>query len=301
MDDLLLATNLDDARAAENLAGDHTAMRGTLHVLVDQLVRGVAGSDAQAAGAARDRLATWTADRLLPHLEAEESHLLPAVRTVTDGGPAAAILVRLHGAVRAASADLASTTSPLEAVGSAHVLAALLAVHADALDHDVVPLVARDGRTPLAAPAEEVREVLRAPAKPAGHGCGCGGGGCGGGGGADGAPADAAPADATEASAASASASEDADAPLADGSGDVTTAAARADLPVLDATAIPHAVRHATIFGALDIVEDGSGLVLIAPHDPLPLLAQIEARYEGAFTIEYLQRGPETWHLALTR
>ncbi|MGP7960355.1 DUF2249 domain-containing protein [Sanguibacter sp. A247] len=283
MDDLLLATNLDDARAAEDLAGDHTAMRGTLHVLVDQLARAVAGSDAQAAGAARDRLATWTADRLLPHLDAEESHLLPAVRTVTDGGPAAAILVRLHGAVRTASSDLASTTHPLEAVGSAHVLAALLTVHADTLDHDVVPLVARDGRTPLAAPAEQVREVLRAPAAPTGHACGCGGGGCGGGGSAEPAPeaaAEAAPAPAAESA---------------------TTPAAGSDLPVLDATAIPHAVRHATIFGALDIVEEGSGLVLIAPHDPLPLLAQIEARYEGAFSVEYLQRGPETWHLAFTR
>ena len=56
------------------------------------------------------------------------------------------------------------------------------AVHADTLDHDLVPLVARDARVPLTRPAEEVREVLRAPAAPSGHGCGCGGGGCGGGG-----------------------------------------------------------------------------------------------------------------------
>lgn len=293
MDDLLLASNLDDARAAEDLAGDHTAMRGTLHVLVDQLSRAVTGADAQLAGVARERLALWATERLVPHLEAEEAHLLPAVRTVTDGGPAAAVVVRLHTAVRTAASDLATTTHPLEAVGAAHVLAALLAVHADTLDHDLVPLVARDARTPLTGPAEEVREVLRAPA-PTGHACGCGGGGCGG----SGAAPEVTPADGASASAA----------PAADVTSDTgadtradTRADARADLPVLDATVIPHAVRHATIFGALDAVEEGGGLVLVAPHDPLPLLAQIEGRHPGRFTVEYLQRGPETWHLAFTR
>lgn len=278
MDDLLLASNLDDARAAEDLAGDHTAMRGTLHVLVDQLARAVGGADAQQAGAARERLAMWTTDRLVPHLEAEEAHLLPAVRTATDGGPTTSTLVRLHTGVRDAAATLATTTHPLEAVGAGHVLVALLAVHADTLDHDLVPLVARDARTPLTGPAEEVREVLRAPAAPTGHACGCGGGGCGGGGQA---PVDEAPA------------AEPAAPAVAEGAG--------ADLPVLDATVIPHAVRHATIFGALDAVEEGGGLVLVAPHDPLPLLAQIEARHPGRFAVEYLQRGPETWHLAFTR
>jgi hypothetical protein len=48
--------------------------------------------------------------------------------------------------------------------------------------------------------------------------------------------------------------------------------------PELDARAIPHAIRHATIFGALDGVRPGKGLVLIAPHEPLPLLAQLEQR-----------------------
>ena len=52
-----------------------------------------------------------------------------------------------------------------------------------------------------------------------------------------------------------------------------------ASLPVLDARVIPHAIRHATIFGALDSVGRGSGLVLLAPHDPVPLLAQVEQRW----------------------
>jgi uncharacterized protein (DUF2249 family) len=74
-----------------------------------------------------------------------------------------------------------------------------------------------------------------------------------------------------------------------------------AGLPELDARAVPHAIRHATIFGALDAVQSGGGLVLIAPHDPLPLLAQIEQRTPGRFDVEYLERGPDAWRLAFLR
>jgi uncharacterized protein (DUF2249 family) len=72
-------------------------------------------------------------------------------------------------------------------------------------------------------------------------------------------------------------------------------------LPELDVRVVPHPIRHATVFGALDAVAPGSGLVLLAPHDPLPLLGQLEAREPGAFTVEYLERGPDTWRLALIR
>lgn len=71
--------------------------------------------------------------------------------------------------------------------------------------------------------------------------------------------------------------------------------------PELDARAIPHAIRHSTVFGALDAIRPGKSLVLVAPHDPLPLLRQQEARDPGAFTVSYLQRGPEAWRLLLTR
>ncbi|HET6166916.1 MAG TPA: DUF2249 domain-containing protein [Marmoricola sp.] len=73
------------------------------------------------------------------------------------------------------------------------------------------------------------------------------------------------------------------------------------ELPELDARTIPHAIRHATIFGALDAVAAGSGLVLIAPHDPLPLLAQVEQRSPGVFDVDYLERGPEAWRLRFAR
>lgn len=71
--------------------------------------------------------------------------------------------------------------------------------------------------------------------------------------------------------------------------------------PILDARAIPHEVRHAAIFGALDSLIAGKALVLVAPHDPLPLLAQARARYADGITVEYLVEGPEAWHLRLSR
>lgn len=54
------------------------------------------------------------------------------------------------------------------------------------------------------------------------------------------------------------------------------------------------------MFGALEAVPAGQAMVLVAPHDPIALLAQIEQRSPGLFAVEYLQRGPEAWRLRLS-
>lgn len=74
-----------------------------------------------------------------------------------------------------------------------------------------------------------------------------------------------------------------------------------ANLPEIDARSISHAIRHAAVFGALSAVRPGGAMVLIAPHDPRPLLAQIASREGGAIEVSYLQRGPEAWRLKLAR
>ena len=70
---------------------------------------------------------------------------------------------------------------------------------------------------------------------------------------------------------------------------------------VLDTRAIPHAIRHATIFGALDSLAVGITLELVANHLPSPLLAQLEQRSPGAFETALVESGPEVWRLRLTR
>ena len=69
--------------------------------------------------------------------------------------------------------------------------------------------------------------------------------------------------------------------------------------PVLDVRAIPHAIRHATVFGAFDAIAPGGSLVLVAPHAPLPLLAQLAQR--APVDVEYLVEGPDAWHVRITR
>lgn len=71
--------------------------------------------------------------------------------------------------------------------------------------------------------------------------------------------------------------------------------------PELDVRAVPHVIRHATVFGALSAITVGGSLVLVAPHNPLPLLRQIEEREDGAIEVTYLDEGPEAWRLRLTR
>ena len=72
-------------------------------------------------------------------------------------------------------------------------------------------------------------------------------------------------------------------------------------VPELDATVIPHAIRHATIFGALEAIPAGGAMILKAPHNPLPLLAQIREAHGDAIEVSYLQEGPEAWTLKLAR
>ncbi len=72
------------------------------------------------------------------------------------------------------------------------------------------------------------------------------------------------------------------------------------EIPALNAIVIPHALRHGAIHGALSTRAVGESMILIAPHNPLPLLAEVADRAED-FEITYLVEGPDDWHIQLTR
>lgn len=74
-----------------------------------------------------------------------------------------------------------------------------------------------------------------------------------------------------------------------------------AALPELEARSIPHAVRHAAIHGVVDSLQPGGAFVLVAPHDPLPLLAQVQQRHGDSIQVTYVEEGPEVWKLKLAR
>jgi len=68
-------------------------------------------------------------------------------------------------------------------------------------------------------------------------------------------------------------------------------------IPELDVQAIPHAVRHAAIFGAIESLRPGFALVLSATHDPIPLLEQLRAKHGDTYRTRYLDEGPQRWRI----
>lgn len=70
-------------------------------------------------------------------------------------------------------------------------------------------------------------------------------------------------------------------------------------LPELDVQTIPHAVRHAAIFGAIESLAQGAGLIISATHDPVPLLTQLRDRHGDAFATRSLDEGPERWRILI--
>ena len=68
-----------------------------------------------------------------------------------------------------------------------------------------------------------------------------------------------------------------------------------------DARGVAKRFRHAAIFGALDSLHPGETMRFCNDHYPLPLLAQLQARYGEGITIEYLQREPGAIVIDFTR
>lgn len=265
----LLASTRADADTVAAIEAHHAEMAGTLAVLVHRVVAAAHTPD---GGAARSDLVQWCRRELLPHAAAEEGSLYaagaarPATRLLVTA------MVREHGDLTRLVAALETATGdPIDLAATAVALRTLLAAHLDKENLDLLPVLAADPTVSLPALLDGMHELL---------------GGADARGGSD--------AEATGATAATGATTRT-------GCGCGCGHAPSSELPELDATAIPHAVRHATVLGALDSVRPGDGLVLVAPHDPLPLLAQIEERMPAAFDVTYLERGPEAWRLQFVR
>lgn len=69
----------------------------------------------------------------------------------------------------------------------------------------------------------------------------------------------------------------------------------------IDVRTIPPRDRHALIFSTFDRLARGQALELVNDHDPRPLHQQFAARVPGQFSWAYLEQGPATWRVAITR
>jgi uncharacterized protein (DUF2249 family)/iron-sulfur cluster repair protein YtfE (RIC family) len=259
---VVVATSEQDAAAAEAVVQHHAVMAGALAGLAERVVT---ASGNEAAAQARDELVHWSVTELLPHARAEEEALYPLA--AAEGRLLVESMLGEHEVIEGLVEQLRSADTPMRAAATANALRVIFESHLTKENELILPLVAQTPGVSLADALRGMHELLEEEDGQHGH--------------------DAHPVAASEPEGHGHSC----------GCGEVDGE----ELPELDARSVPHAIRHATIFGALDAVRPGNGLVLVAPHDPLPLLKQVEQRAPGAFSVDYLERGPEAWRLRFLR
>lgn len=288
MSDLTLAASPEDAAALAAAEEHHSHLAGELSGRVATLLA-AAARDAAAADRIRHGLVTFCDTQLLPHTAAEETTLYAAARRTVNGRLLVESLLAAHGRIAALVDALREAETPLTAASDARALQVLVEEHVAAENGLVLPLLAVTPGIDLAALLTDMhgefeKETRAAQATPAKT------------------PLSAAPLSAAGLpEMPRPEVSVPAPRPAGDGcGGGCTCGEAEADIPELDVREIPHTLRHATVFGALDAVPVGRSLVLVAPHDPQPLLAQIDQRSRGHFAVQYLQRGPSAWRLLLS-
>src|SRR5450631_1376771 len=263
MSTVAVATGAADSQAVEAVKNHHARLAGALAVQVEALVEAAARGDLPGAGAASAALVRWRDAQLIPHALAEEQAMYP--RAHED--PRAALLVDAmlveHQNLAVLVEALAQSDDPVRAAANAQALRSLFDSHLVKENEQILPLLAESSTVSLADILGGMHELLGGQDRRDSAEA-VGEGGCGG----------------------------------ECGCGEHDRVGV---LPELDARAVPHAIRHATIFGALDSVGAGGGLVLVSPHDPLTLLAQLGQRSPGLFSVDYLERGPERWLLRFIR
>ena len=285
---VVLASTAEDAAAVEAVREHHAELAGRLAAHAEHLLRMVAAADSAAFGQARAAAADFCTEQLLPHAAAEEDALYPAAAALPQTKLLVEAMIAEHRVLEGLVRDLGEATEPPRVAAAAHALRVLFDSHLAKENDLILPAAAADPAVSLTGILAGMHELLgehgghqlgdheeghtgcgcgQAEAHAAGHAAGHAGCGCG-----------------------------EAEGPADCGCNEVDV-----DMPELDVRTVPHAIRHATVIGAFDAIPAGGSLLLIAPHDPLPLLRQLSRRTGGAMAVSYEQRGPEAWHLRLTR
>jgi uncharacterized protein (DUF2249 family) len=262
MTDVVIATNEADATAASQIEAHHAELLGNLALRVEALVSATA-QGADSTGARAD-LVAWAERELVPHALAEEGELYPAARATREGRLVVDALIAEHAVLTGLVAELRTATDAVRAAAAAKALLTMFDSHQQHENAQVLPLLVATPDVSLATLLEGMHESLTEAGQAHGHG-------------------------------------HVAEEPAAGHGGCACGHADEPGLPELDSRTIPHAIRHATIFGALDAVKPGGGMILVANHEPRPLLGQLEQRWPGLFDVSYVERGPEVWRLQFIR
>lgn len=69
----------------------------------------------------------------------------------------------------------------------------------------------------------------------------------------------------------------------------------------IDLCLLQWAERHPLVFDAFDSLAVGDSIIIYNDHDPHPLRMQIEQLREGEMGWEYIERGPVTFRVRVTR
>jgi uncharacterized protein (DUF2249 family)/iron-sulfur cluster repair protein YtfE (RIC family) len=267
MDDVVIATSAADAAASVAVEQHHAQLSGSLGLRVEGLVAAAANRNEEVAQRAREELVAWCRTELVPHALAEEQAMYPVAQARIEGRLLVDGMLAEHVVITGLVEELDRITDPVRAAAAAKALQTLFESHLAKENELVLPLLVGAPDVSLAEILGGMHELLGGHESGHEH-------------------------------------DHEAGASAQSGCGGHTCSCGEAEgagYPELDARAVPHAIRHATIFGALDSVRPGEGMLLVAPHDPLPLLAQIEQRSPGAFEVDYVERGPEAWRLTFVR
>ncbi len=69
----------------------------------------------------------------------------------------------------------------------------------------------------------------------------------------------------------------------------------------VDVRSIAPRERHPLIFSTFEALAPGAALELVNDHDPKPLYYQFQAESPGRFEWAYLESGPDTWRVQITK
>lgn len=267
-----IASSPEEATAAERVEEHHAEMAGRLDLLTARLVDAAGASGAE--DARRDLLA-WLREELVPHAAAEERTLYPAAAQLAESRLLVEAMLAEHALIHRLVADLEAAPGPVAAAATAKALETVFDSHLAKENDQLLPALVASSRFSVAEMLDGMHELLGGHHEEHGE---------------------------EHAEEHGEEHGEEHAEPSAAG-GHRCACGGHDDevVPELDARAIPHAIRHATIFGALEGLRPGGALVLTADHDPVPLRAQLEQRAPGAYATDYLEQGPEVWRLRLTR